>query len=92
VVEISDRTVVISSAHEAGAPLWRLRQHLTPPASLSSQRRSCRFHADLLSVTTEDFFLASGIDPNGMGANAVVAFDPGERMGPVRQRPGTQPS
>ena len=30
------------------------------------------------------FFLASGIDPNGVGDNAVVAFDPGERMGPVR--------
>jgi hypothetical protein len=29
------------------------------------------------------FFLASGIDPNGVGDNAVVAFDPGERMGPV---------
>jgi DNA-binding beta-propeller fold protein YncE len=30
------------------------------------------------------FFLASGIDPNGVGDNAVVVFDPGERMGPVR--------
>ena len=30
------------------------------------------------------FFLASGIDPKGLGDNAVVAFDPGERMGPVR--------
>jgi hypothetical protein len=39
------------------------------------------------------FFLASGIDPNGVGDNAVVAFDPGERMAPpAGQRPGTQPS
>src|SRR5580700_9913379 len=30
------------------------------------------------------FFLASGIAPNGVGDNAVVAFDPGERTGPVR--------
>ena len=30
------------------------------------------------------FFLASGIDPNGVGDDAVVAFDPGVRIGPVR--------
>jgi DNA-binding beta-propeller fold protein YncE len=30
------------------------------------------------------FFLASGIAPNGVGDNGVVAFDPGERTGPVR--------
>jgi DNA-binding beta-propeller fold protein YncE len=30
------------------------------------------------------FFLASGIDQNGVSEKAVVAFDPGERMRPVR--------
>ena len=30
------------------------------------------------------FFLASGIGPNGVGDNAIVAFDPGERTAPVQ--------
>jgi DNA-binding beta-propeller fold protein YncE len=39
------------------------------------------------------FFLASGIGPNGVGDNAIVAFDPGERMAPVQlvSDPGLSP-
>ena len=39
------------------------------------------------------FFLASGIGPNGVGDNAIVAFDPGERTAPVQlvSDPGLSP-
>jgi DNA-binding beta-propeller fold protein YncE len=30
------------------------------------------------------FFLASGIGPNGVGDNAIVAFNPGERTAPIQ--------
>jgi DNA-binding beta-propeller fold protein YncE len=39
------------------------------------------------------FFLASGIGPNGLGDNAIVAFNPGERTAPVQlvSDPGLSP-
>ena len=39
------------------------------------------------------FFLASGIGPNGVGDNAIVAFDAGERTAPVQlvSDPGLSP-
>jgi hypothetical protein len=66
------------------AQSWRLSHHLTQLASISSQRLLCRFPAGLRSVTTEDLILASGTRPNGMGDNALVAFDPSERKQSIR--------
>jgi hypothetical protein len=40
------------------------------------QRRSCRFHADLLSVTMEDFFSPQGSTPMAWATKLLLRLTP----------------
>jgi hypothetical protein len=68
----SKRTVMVF-----GSQLDATGEHFLPAADVPFPRGFAFGHDGR-------FFLASGIGPNGVGDNAIIAFDPDERMLPVQ--------
>ena len=82
--ELSDRTAAITSGYEAARTIMAFAAALDAPGELILSPGIVPFPRGFAFDREGRLFLASGIGPNGVGDNTIVAFAPGERGKPSR--------